>query len=71
MDAKVVHRYNVKTTATIYIGPNAIEVPVEFKLREMPWDKDKSLSNLLQEAFNGASIEFSMKTKRLSVEKEF
>ena len=71
MEPKVLHKYNVKTKATIFVGGDMVEVPVEFNMREMSWDEGKSLEQILQETFRSASVHFSLKKKDLTIEKEF
>lgn len=61
--------YNVKTMASIYIGPSTVEVPVEFRILEMPWDEGKSVTQMIQEYVKSSVIEVSMKKKHLSIEK--
>ena len=71
MEPKVIHRYTVKTMATIFVGDNEIKVPVEFNMKEMSWDKGKSLDQILQETFTSAHVHFSLKKKHLTIEQEF
>ena len=70
-EIKVQHRYRVKTEATVYVGDSYYKIPVEFLVREMPWDKGKTVDKIVKEEMNRAYIEFSLKKKKLSVVKEF
>jgi hypothetical protein len=69
MEPKAKAVYNVKTMASIYIGRTTVEVPVEFRILEMPWDEGKSVEQMIQEAIKSSVIEVSMKKKHLSVKK--
>jgi len=61
--------YEVKTMMTVYLGWTSKEVPVEFRILEMPWDKGKTPEQLVKDIERSASVEFSMKKKHLSIEK--
>ena len=68
---KVQHRYKVKTVATVEIGDSEYKIPVEFRIKEMPWDKGKSVGQMMNEMLMQSHIHFSWKKKDLTIEKEF
>lgn len=61
--------YKVRTMATIYTGGTMKRIPIEFNVLEMPWDKGKSVEQLVKDVERSATIEFSMKKKHLVIEK--
>ena len=61
--------YKVRTMATIYMGSTMTQVPVEFSVLEMPWDKGKTVEQLVKDIEKSTRIEFSMKKKHLVIEK--
>lgn len=71
MEAKVQHRYKVKTVATVTIGESEYRIPVEFRIKQMPWDEGKSVGQMMNETLMSSHISFSWKKKHLTIEKEF
>lgn len=61
--------YKVKTVATIYIGRTMKDVPIEFTVMEMPYDKGKTPEQLIKDLECSATVEISMKKKNLVIEK--
>ncbi len=71
-EPKVQHKYRVKTTAKIWIGTDGyFEIPVEFTVRQMPWDIQKSKEKLIQETVDSAIMELNWKKKHMSIEQIF
>lgn len=71
MEPRVQHKYKVTTTATVCIGESEYKIPVEFTVREMPWDKGKTVGQLVSEQENRARVEFSWKKKHIKIEQIF
>ena len=61
--------YKVRTIMKVYVGDTMKEVPIEFRVLEMPWDKGKSVEQLVKDVERSSKIEFSMKKKHLVIEK--
>ena len=71
-EIKIQHKYRVKTTAKIWIGAeDYFEIPVEFTVRQMPWDEKKSVEHLIKETVEHTLIELNWKKKHITVEQIF